>query len=516
MELERISVVLRPRVPREALDLGVAMLRANARAVWSAWFAFTLPVFVLCNALGVLLGVPWLGWVLMWWLKPLFDRLPLYVLSRAVFEQTPPWRETLRGQRRWGWRSTLASLTWLRIDSYRALRLPLDLLEGTPARQRAVRWRVLRQRIGGTTSLLTYGCVQFELVLFLSVWLFALLLIPHEWRPQSLLDPFGAHLHRVSTPWILAGASVAYLAMSAIEPLYVACGFALYLNRRTELEAWDIDVAFHRLRARLQGLGKTLGVVLLCCGALAAPARAAAPATATSATSATSALPAPFATSVDHVFNQPPGSSDARFAAAAAQAYRDPRFGGEHTVRRWVSRYTPKAGVHAQRVPFPLFGQVLSGAFKVLLWLLLMGAIGALLRFAWRSRGRWARMHDEPAPLAPVSLRSSVDADEPLPADLAGATRRLWQAQQRREALALLYRGCVEQTARLLRVPPSADATEADWLRQAAAIDDPVRARQVMTIVRTWQFAAYAGRYPDDATVEKLLSGWPMQAGVSA
>jgi len=30
MELERISVVLRPRAPREALDLGAAMLRANA------------------------------------------------------------------------------------------------------------------------------------------------------------------------------------------------------------------------------------------------------------------------------------------------------------------------------------------------------------------------------------------------------------------------------------------------------------------------------------------------------
>src|SRR3546814_17095618 len=99
MELERISVVLRPRAPREALDLGAAMLRANARAVWSAWFAFTLPIFVLCNALGVLLELPWLGLVLVWWLTPLFDRLPLYVLSRAVFDHEPGWRETLRVRR---------------------------------------------------------------------------------------------------------------------------------------------------------------------------------------------------------------------------------------------------------------------------------------------------------------------------------------------------------------------------------------------------------------------------------
>ena len=110
--------------------------RSPCRCSWSA------------TLLGVLLGLPWLGLVLMWWLKPLFDRLPLYVLSRAVFDRAPGWRDTLRGQRRWGWRSTLAALTWLRIDSSRALRLPLDLLEGAPRRQRSARWKVLRRRIG--------------------------------------------------------------------------------------------------------------------------------------------------------------------------------------------------------------------------------------------------------------------------------------------------------------------------------------------------------------------------------
>jgi hypothetical protein len=129
MDLDRISVVLRPRAPREALDLGAVMLRANARAVWSAWFAFTLPIFVICNALGIALDLPWLGLVLMWWLKPLFDRVPLYVLSRAVFDRPPGWRETLRGQARWGWRSTLAGLSWLRTGGY-AQRVPAGVATG--------------------------------------------------------------------------------------------------------------------------------------------------------------------------------------------------------------------------------------------------------------------------------------------------------------------------------------------------------------------------------------------------
>ncbi len=506
MELERISVVLRPRAPREALDLGAAMLRANAAAVWSAWFAFTVPVFVLCNALGVLLGLPWLGLVLVWWLKPLFDRLPLYVLSRAVFDRAPTWRETLRGQRQWSWRSTIAGLTWLRVDSSRALRLPLDLLEGAPRKQRSARWKVLRRRIVADTSLLTYGCLQFELVLFLSVWLLALLLIPHEWRPASLSDFFSHGVHDASTRWILLGAIVAYLAMSAIEPLYVACGFALYLNRRTQLEAWDIDLAFRRLRTRLQGLGKALGVLLLCAGAFPLAARAAAAET----------PPKPVVSGLDKVFGQAPDSADRRFAEAAAEVYRDPRFGGGRTVRRWTFKYTPKPATRVQEMPFPILGRVLAAIFKGLLWLLLIGAVGALAWFAWRWRGRLAPTADEPTLALSHGLQASAEAPAPLPTDLAGAIRTLWRARCRREALALLYRGCVEHTAQLLQLPLAAEATEADWLRQAAAIEDPARAQRVIAIVRTWQFAAYAGRYPDDAAIEHLLSGWPAQAGASA
>jgi hypothetical protein len=31
-----------------------------------------------------------------------------------------------------------------------------------------------------------------------------------------------------------------------LEPFYVAAGFAMYLNRRVELEAWDIEQEFRR------------------------------------------------------------------------------------------------------------------------------------------------------------------------------------------------------------------------------------------------------------------------------
>lgn len=509
MELERISVVLRPRVPREALDLGATMLRANARAVWSAWFAFTLPVFVTCNAIGVALSLPWLGMLLMWWLKPLFDRLPLYVLSRAVFDRAPGWRDTLRGQGQWPWGSTLAALSWLRIDSNRSLRLPLELLEGLPRKQRTARWSVLRRRIVTDASLLTYGCLQFELVLFLSVWLLAMLLVPHEWLPDSLRDFFRVDVNAASTVWMLLTSGVAYLAMSAIEPLYVACGFALYLNRRTQLEAWDIDLAFRRLRQRLQASGKVLAVLLTCacCWPLSGHA-------ADSPRGSQVTTP----TSLEQVFRQPVDSAERqRFADAAAETYQDPRFGGERKAREWVFKHmtTPRPTAVPMQPLFPGFAGAVAMILKLALWLLLAVAIVALLRFIWR---RWStHVATDAAPVSPVPVfRTQVMADAPLPADLAGAIRALWSTQHQREALALLYRGCVEQTARLLQLPSSMDATEADWLRQAATMTDQARAQRVIAIVRTWQFAAYAGRYPDDATVENLLVGWPAQAGVPA
>ena len=40
----------------------------------------------------------------------------------------------------------------------------------------------------------------------------------------------------------LAYATVVFV----LEPFYVAAGFAMYLNRRVELEAWDVEQEFRR------------------------------------------------------------------------------------------------------------------------------------------------------------------------------------------------------------------------------------------------------------------------------
>ena len=48
-----------------------------------------------------------------------------------------------------------------------------------------------------------------------------------------------------------------------IGPFYTGAGFGLYLTRRTEMEAWDVEIAFRRLRDRLQQAAPLLVLALV-------------------------------------------------------------------------------------------------------------------------------------------------------------------------------------------------------------------------------------------------------------
>ena len=157
-----------------------------------------------------------------------------------------------------------------------------------------------------------------------------------------------------------------------------------------------------------------------------------------------------------------------------------------------------------------VFANLGAGILNVLLWGLLAVVVVALIVFAVRHLQRGSMPSLERNQKSNV-LRSSAMQDLPLPEDLSAAVRELWREGHRREALALLYRGSVQRAAAILRMQPPIDATESDRLQHARAIDDPAQRERLITIVRTWQLAAYADRYPADADVDALLSGWPAQ-----
>jgi hypothetical protein len=124
VQLDQSTVRLRSREPWEAVDLGVAMLRAWWRTAYGALLIVVLPIALILHVL--LASRPWLALLLTWWLKPLYDRIVLHVFAHAVFGAPPRVADTLANWRHLIGSTTLGTaLLWGRLDSARAFNLPV-------------------------------------------------------------------------------------------------------------------------------------------------------------------------------------------------------------------------------------------------------------------------------------------------------------------------------------------------------------------------------------------------------
>jgi hypothetical protein len=173
--------------------------------------------------------------------KPWLDRTVLFVLARAAFGQaTAPHDVWLARAEVW-WKQWWLAWTWRRLSPWRSFTQPVYQLEGLPLRGIRRRVKQLRARRSGAALLVTAAfslaetCLAFALVSLL--WWLA----PREDAPDLVTlvlegSAFGE--------WLLLAAYAIVIAF--LEPFYVAAGFAMYLNRRAELEAWDVEQELRR------------------------------------------------------------------------------------------------------------------------------------------------------------------------------------------------------------------------------------------------------------------------------
>ena len=249
MQLEQVSVVIRPRNQWESIDLGSSMIRLWWQPFYRIWFAFIPPVFIATFLLLFLnKDLFWLVALINWWLKPLFDRIILYFLSHAVFGEQPSIRQTLTNLPKLLFKTQLGfALTLGRFDWARSFELAVWQLEKLHGKLAGERIKLLQRntRTRHTAVWLTIVCVHFEWLLNLSLFILVYLMIPVSYEVNLLEVIFSAKW------WLDIFIVFNFLVFSIIEPMYVAAGFALYLNRRTHLEGWDIELAFRRIAARL-------------------------------------------------------------------------------------------------------------------------------------------------------------------------------------------------------------------------------------------------------------------------
>jgi hypothetical protein len=246
VHLEQIQAVVRPRNSWEAIDLGFSMVRLWWQPLYKLWFFLVLPWAILVYLLFAWFKIEtfWLATVIVWWLKPLFDRVVLYFLSYSLFGEHPNLLQTLQALPTLLFKShLLLTLTLWRFDLARSFNLPVWQLEESSQKVATERIRQLQKKTRHTAVWLTITSLHFEaVVLYFSFFGLLYFMIPSHYDINWWLFLLEHHV------WFeILAISFQLLALSIIEPLYVAAGFALYLNRRTHLEGWDIELTFRRL-----------------------------------------------------------------------------------------------------------------------------------------------------------------------------------------------------------------------------------------------------------------------------
>ncbi len=522
MRLEQLTVRLRARSAWEAMELGMALVRRHAAAIWKPWLLVTLPIFALLNAAAWALDLFWLAALLMWWLKPVFDRIPLFVVSRAVFGSAPSVRETLRAQRGWGWKLMLHYLSWRRFSPVRSLYLPIDLLEGVDGDRLRQRRNVLGGTAYGSAALLTLVCLHFEGALLLGCVAAVLMYLPVSYLPDSFQAAW-ALIAEQPAPWMeLVWNAFQWLAISVVEPFFVGAGFGLYLNRRTQIEAWDVEIAFRKLRARLAAAATPLLLLVLLAGPadrVWAQERDVPPAPPSSAEAAEDEEP-PIPPTLPQVFGEQ-RMDDQRFRKAADQAYRDPLLSGQRTQSTWERKDgKDKEEDEPEQTDAPAWLQGILRVFALIgewaLWLI-AGLLIVLLLATMRYWLPWMRGGLKRNAAHRVNVETEALAvPELLPDNVPAAARRLWREGKPRHALALLYRASVESMSERATVVLPPGATEAECLRVSRRMPDADDRSLFARMVRVWQYAAYAQQLPAEDEFESLLAQLQQRYGWAA
>jgi hypothetical protein len=238
MKIEAIAVQLRPRSMSEATDLGVRLVQANARSVWATFTPVWGVVVLIALACGSLR--PWLPGLIVFCIKPWLDRTLLFVLSRAVFGTPTRLRDVWAAQRTVWWQQLFSTLTWRRLSPWRSYTQPARQLEGQRgAAGRARRKQLLNGKHGAALGMHS-AFAQAESLLLIGLMALLVWFTP-EGTQRTMFDL----VVRSDSPAVsLLIAAVYAGVVLLVEPFYVGAGFAMYLNRRVELEAWDIEQEF--------------------------------------------------------------------------------------------------------------------------------------------------------------------------------------------------------------------------------------------------------------------------------
>lgn len=505
MHLTKAQAVLRPRNTWEAMDLGVLLARRHAGLLMLTWAIITLPLFAILSIL--FWQSPSIAALIIWWLKPAFERLPLYILSRALFADTPSLLESLKAFPKLLKPQLLASLTWRRLSLTRSFDLPVQQLEGLSGKARQQRLLTLGKHYTRAPTWLTIIGLHIEMALWLGLLALLYLLIPAQlqvdWSWQKLLESNP-------TDWLWAEhlSNVLYVLVLVVwEPIYVACGFTLYLNRRTELEAWDVELVFRNLARRLQSGILPLLLLGLCLLPLHNVAWAQA------------SLAYPNTVQQDELSPTDPRLLKQMLSSEQAQQSiqqltKQPPFHNEKVIEKWrfgdpsEKNDDSKASFNPPSWLEKLLNHA-SFILQIILWTaVILLSLYLLWRYpAWRRlfKPKWRPQTRGNA--APVQQLFGLDvSSDSLADDWLNQAEKLWSSEPR-AALSLLYRGLLNHLLEQHALPLSEAHTEGEVLLLMQHLA-PALQQYSRQLTQHWQNLAWGHQLPKTQHFNALCQTW--------
>jgi len=515
VQLDDITVTVRPRSHREAMDLGMRLFQTHWRALYPPLLIVVLPLLLLIVTL--LSDYMFFALLLVWWLKPLYDRILLHVYSHALFGQIPSTAQTLSALLGLLKNGLWLHLSLLRLSPNRSFLLPVWQLENLRGQARKERSRVLAARASGHSLWLWFFCFSLELLLLFCFYSIIMIFLPASSEISQVQPLF------VDDPayWTKLLFVLLYqMAMLLVEPYYVAAGFMLYINRRTELEAWDIEISFRRLTQRIKALSSAAVLILVVMLSPLVPQSAQAASepetkidTAQTPKDTQQVRDADESrTEIDEVLANKDFNTSKKITRRKLKGFNfDLR---EFFERLFKDKEKPEEPANSSffdtlRALFSGLAALFAGGFKLIILLLLAALVVYFIatRKGWLSGLKRRKKH--PKAEIPTTLFGMDIQPESLPKNISQAASRLWHQGQHREALGLLYRGSLSRLVNHDALLLNDAMTENDVLncaRSARLAAERVEYLAQLTVI--WQVLAYGHRQPADARANELFEHW--------
>lgn len=473
MRLETVTAEIRPRSDWEAVDLGFAMSR---RAFWRCltvwWLAVGMPALI---GIFLLKAHPFFFVMLFWWWRPAGSRMVLFELSRRLFGEAPTWKQVWREIPRVWWRRFFYRFLWARCSPWAPMTMPVGELEGLRGKNYLLRAKLVMRRGQGAAFVLSAGGVLLSFWLTIGFLGMLQMFLPagqdgifmEAWEALKASSPKSIPL---AASWQVIGCYMTALGLTDI--FVIGGGFGIYVNSRTWIEGWDVELAFKRLANRLGVVSSVLvaAIFLLFQG----PAAAAEP-------------------SPEQVIREVKAHADFVIQKMKVPV-PDVKSTSTGSAPLWMEEWIKGFGT----LMLVICGLALLGLIGWLLW---------TFRHLLRDRGGIFGGLVTPAK-ARVVMGMEV-TPESLPENVPDTAWLWWTTGRRQEALALLYRAAISRSIELACVEIVESDTEGDCLRRVGQVGGAAHADYFKCVTGCWVRLAYAKCLPADDEVRGLVHEWP-------